>query len=88
MKRIIVVFLLYLGIYKIPINVLKSINLRRYHKESIAGLGCGVISKTFLTGWMVYSYITYFTIKDPNICRDYWPMYLYLAYGFYIFLQA
>ena len=87
-KKLLLVFVAYLGGFKIPINILKSYTLRNFHKESIAGLGCGVISKAFLTGWMLYSYISYFNIDDQDTCRDYWPMYLYLAYGFYIFLQA
>ena len=63
-RRLIVVFLIYLVIYKIPINLLKTFTLRRYQKESIAGLGCGVISKAFLTGWMIYSYVVYFGLED------------------------
>lgn len=37
--RQLVVFIIYLAAFKIPINGLKSYTLRRYQKESIAGLG-------------------------------------------------
>ncbi|CAI2378074.1 unnamed protein product [Moneuplotes crassus] len=88
-RQQIIVFLIYLTGFKIPINVLKSYTLRRYHKESIAGLGCGVVSKIFLTGWMIYSYINFFSHHNENgTCQNYWPIYLYLGYGFYVFLQA
>lgn len=86
--RQIVIFVCYLAGFKIPINALKSFTLRKYQKESIAGLGCGVISKIFLTGWMIYSYINFFNIEERETCQNYWPMYLFLAYGFYVFLQA
>lgn len=86
--RQIVVFIIYLVGFKIPINALKSYTLRKYQKESYAGLGCGVISKMFLTGWMIYSYVNFFNIEDRETCQNYWPMYLFLAYGFYVFPQA
>ncbi|CAI2377910.1 unnamed protein product [Moneuplotes crassus] len=87
-RQQLVVFCIYLIGFKLPINGIKSYTLRRYQKESIAGLGCGVISKIFLTGWMIYSYINFFNIGDEDTCRSYWYIYLYLAYGFYVFLQA
>lgn len=83
----ILVFIAYLAIYRIPINILNSYTLRTYKKESIAGLGCGFLSKTFLAGWMLYSMINYFKL-DKQDWQSYWPMFLYLAYGFYILIQA
>lgn len=83
----VLVFLAYLIIYRIPINVLCSYTLRTYKKETYAVLGCGFLSKTFLTGWMLYSMITYFGV-GPEVCGRYWPMFIYLAYGFYVLIQA
>jgi hypothetical protein len=82
------VFVAYLVIFKIPVNVIKSYTLRKYHKESISGIVCGTIAKVFLTAWMIYSYVNFFNMKDTNVCKNYWPIFLYLAYGFYVFLQA
>jgi hypothetical protein len=65
-------------------------NLRNYRKESLAILGCSFLSKTFLTGWMIYSMVHYFSLSDEeeSKCKGYWPMFLYFAYGFFILMQA
>lgn len=68
-------------------SLLKSYTLRTYRKESVSGLLCGFLSKVFLTVWMIYSMVHYFDIPDDK-CTQYWPMFLYLAYGFYVLLQS
>lgn len=60
------VFVAYLVIFRIPVNILKSYTLRTYKKESMAGLACGFLSKTFLTGWMIYSMTVYFGVKGDE----------------------
>lgn len=68
-------------------SILKSYTLRKYKKESMAGLFCGVISKVFLTGWMIYSMIVYFNNSGTS-CDSYFPLFVYMAYGFYVLMQS
>ena len=53
----------------------------------MAGLLCGALSKLFLTGWIIYSMIVYFNITGTT-WKNYFPMFVYMAYGFYVLMQA
>ncbi|CAI2378729.1 unnamed protein product [Moneuplotes crassus] len=86
--KFVVVFLCYLVIFKIPLNLLRILDLVSFKEECGLNLIFRLISKVFLTGWFVYFFIKYFDLGEDDSIENCYSMYPFMFYGVYVYIQA